>query len=291
MCLHVGLSCGTLGEFYQGPSFGNDGSEIAIVSPLIPKYSRMTFVPAASPYCPIITSQEVTRETKPKMFAGIDQYCALYGLGMPDGTWLNASDLPTGHGFASSTADIVAGIRCVARIYKRDPSISDFLHILAKIERSDSVFMNETTFFSSSHHKVLGAFGAKLKLTAVFMLDGQQINTDKTKEKLVSYYHENADEYRRLMADVQACLENQDTQLLCQCSTRSAALSQRIMPKKHYAQMQDAAQIFDADGIVVAHTGTILGMLFCQRPDISKANAITAYFNSFGAHADFVEII
>lgn len=291
MCLHVGLSCGTLGEFYQGPSFGKDGSEIAIVSPLIPKYSRTTFVPAHSPYCPIIASQEVTRDTKPKMFAGIEHYCAGHGLDVPDGTWLNATDLPTGHGFASSTADIVAGIRCAARIHKREPSISDFLNILSKIERSDSVFMNETTVFSSSHHKVLGAFGTRLNLTAVFMLDGEEVCTDKTKERLTNYYQQNAKDYRKLMSDLQACLENQDPRRLCECSTRSAALSQEIMPKKHYAQMQDAAQIFDADGIVVAHTGTILGLLFCERPDISKAKAMASYFKSFGAHADFVEIL
>lgn len=290
MCLHVGLSCGTLGEFYQGPSFGSDESEIAIVSPLIPKYSRTTFVPKASSCCPFIASQEVTRHTKPKMFAGIEHYCALHGLEMPEGIWLSVSDLPTGHGFASSTADIVAGIRCAARIYNRAPNVSDFLTILPKIERSDSVFMNETTLFSSSHHRVLGAFGARLGLTAVFTLDGEEVSTDKTKEKLITYYQDNESDYRRLIQDLRECLQNRDVRLLCECSTRSAELSQQIMPKKHFAHVQEAAEIFGADGIVVAHTGTILGLLFRERPDSTKAKSIAVYFKCFGAHVNFVEI-
>ncbi|NSX56821.1 hypothetical protein [Parasulfitobacter algicola] len=291
MCLHVGLSCGTLGEFYQGPSFGNDVSEIAIISPLIPKYSRITFVPKTSSCSPFIASQEVTRETKPKMFAGIDHYCALHGLEAPDGIWLNVSDLPTGHGFASSTADIVAGIRCVARVQKREPNTSDFLKILSKIERSDSVFINETTFFSSSHHRVLGSFGARLGLTAVFTFDGEEVSTENTKEQLIAYYQDNENDYRRLAHDLRECLQNRDVRLLCECSTRSAELSQQVMPKKHYAHVQEAAEIFGADGIVVAHTGTILGLLFGERPDSVKAQSISGYFKCFGARADFVEIL
>lgn len=291
MCLHVGLSCGTLGEFYQGPAFESDGSEIAIVSPLIPKYSRTTFVPKDSARCPLIASQKVTRDIKPKMFAGIEHYCTLHGLEMPEGIWLSVSDLPTGHGFASSTADIVAGIRCAARIYNRAPNVSDFLTILPKIERSDSVFMNETTFFSSSHHRVLGAFGARLGLTAVFTLDGEEVSTENTKEQLIAYYQDNQNDYRKLARDLRECLQNRDARLLCECSTRSAELSQQVMPKKHYAHVQEAAEIFDADGIVVAHTGTILGLLFSERPDSAKAQSISVYFKCFGAHADFVEII
>ena len=288
MGIHFGLSCGTLGEFYQGPSFCEPG-DIGIVSPLIPKYSRVTFAFSGSEHSHV-PSLAVTADTKWKMFDGIARFCRLNSVLPPEGTWFNSSDLPVGHGFASSTADIVAAIRCIARVYNLNPTPEDFIAVLSGIERSDSVFLPMTTFFSSSHHRILDSFRKRLKLTAVYMLDGADIDTQSRSLELQEFYIRRSKDYAPIFADLCHSIKTHDVSLLCRCATRSAELSQEISPKEQFNKFHTAMKRFEAAGLIVAHTGTILGFLFEGAFPESKRAELRQFIKNCGGLAQFVEI-
>jgi hypothetical protein len=72
---------------------------------------------------------------------------------------------------ASSTADIVAAIRCVGAVAGRRFRAREVMAVLRQVERSDSVFLREGALYLSERHEVLLRFGRSLSYTAAFAVE------------------------------------------------------------------------------------------------------------------------
>jgi uncharacterized protein involved in propanediol utilization len=84
--------------------------------------------------------------------------------------------------------------------------------------------------------------------------------------------------------------EDNNAKKICECSTDSAELSQKVIPKKTFSCLSDNMKKFQADGLLVAHTGTVIGYLYCEKPNINLIESVSLLFKSLGGACQLTEI-
>mgnify|MGYP000722088474 CR=1 FL=1 len=284
----VGVCRGALGELFQGIS--TDGQdEIIVVSSLIPKYSWTYFTPSKHGFSSI-KDQSLAAPERSKSFKALALYCNNLDLNWPSGRWHFHSDLQVARGMASSTADIVATLRCAASYFKRTLSISEILTVLSQIERSDSVFLDRLALFSSSKHQIINKFQKMPPLYALYMHEADTVETDGTKPLLLDYYRKNYSTYANLYQQAEQALRQSDLKAICHVASKSAELSQEILPKQHFSHIYLAQKKFQADGVITAHTGSVVGLLYCRQPDITTLENVARFYKELGGYCQYTEM-
>jgi uncharacterized protein involved in propanediol utilization len=281
--IFTGMCRGTLGELVQGPYLGNGTINIAIVSLPIEQYSWVHFTKNGEPE----SSNELL--VKRKSAKALRNYLEFYDLPEPCGRWQFRSELECGKGMASSTADIIATIRCLDGIFSRSTSIKQICEIIKGIERSDSVFLDSLALYLSSEQRVVHQFLAPITLYACYIDEGHLVDTEASSENLLSHYDRNISEYSKNMSQAVARIEGSDYRGICDCATTSAELSQIVFPKKNFKLLQENKKRFGCDGMIVAHTGSMLGYLFIKKPSLELMADLSNFFFEIGYPCRFIK--
>lgn len=288
----VGVCRGSLGELFQGPAIGMH-NEIAIISSLIPKLNKVYY--ADDPEFYEISSRDTSVAKPPsphhKSFRALEIFCQLMDLPWPNGSWSFEGELPIARGMASSTADIIATLRCYAKYMGVNLTHKITTDVLRQVERSDSVFINQPVLFCSSQNSVIHYFNPIRPLYCLYMHDHRgQVNTEDTRELLIAHYEAHYSEYKQLWFQTITAFEENNLKAICHCSTLSAQLSQKVLPKNSFQSLLDNTKRFNADGILVAHTGTVIGYLYCEKPSIHLIESVSLMFKSLGGTCELTEI-
>ena len=279
--IYTGISHGTLGELFQGPCIRDDQLQIAIVSLPIPKYSWVHF---SSHIASDIT---VDMKAKSKSLKAVFKYLAHYDKALPEGQWSFSSELEQGKGMASSTADIIATIRCLDAIFHQLSSPDLITQFLRDIERSDSVFLDTHALYLSSKQEIVCHLG-KAQFFSCYIDEGEAIDTENLANQLLDHYQQELPAYlANLNHTINAFLDN-NLKAIGRCATESARLSQGIVPKHHFKTLLENQTRFNADGIVIAHTGSLLGYLFTEKPNTTMMGELSSFFLSLGHQCRFV---
>ncbi|UXI68987.1 hypothetical protein [Tahibacter amnicola] len=278
-----GVCHGTLGELIQGPWDGRDGEGIAIVSLPIRRYSRMWFHSGET------GSHAQDLPAKSRCRAVIERYLALHRLALPPGRWRHASTLRVGAGMASSTADIVATIRCLDALFSRRSSPVAIAGLLGDLERSDPVFLDGLALYLSDQQRTVHQFGARPGFHACFIDEGGCVDTQDLSMPLRRHYAAHRPAYARLFGRMLPALHAGAAEVVADCATGSAHLSQSVLPKRHWDALQARRRELRAAGIVVAHTGSLIGYLFTRAPDPQHRAELSAFFRGLGEQAQFTQ--
>ncbi len=281
-----GWCSGTLGELFQGPMERDGRLEIAIVSLPFGGRARCRYVIDENARDPLGDGLE----KRPKTARALELLVHQHALRLPAGRWVFESDLEVGKGMASSTADIVAAIRCAGRMSGRRFRARDMMSVLRKVERSDSVFLGEAALYLSERHEVVVRFGRSLSYTAAYMVEPGAVDTEAVRDCLLAHYARHASEYRRLLDGFLAGAARRDPQLVAEAATESARLSQHCLPKRRFAALRSAMRALGADGIFVAHTGSVAGYLYVRPPTPEHRAEIAAFFAGLGESARFDQV-
>ncbi|WP_162237225.1 GHMP family kinase ATP-binding protein [Sphingomonas sp. Leaf242] len=276
-----GVCNGTLGELLQGPLVASGKVEIAIISLPVAQHSWAYYLKGQA-------GDSVSElDIRPKCRKAIDIYLAKYELTLPSGLWAFSSELPWGRGMASSTADIVATLRCLDAVFGRKSEPAAIAPILREIERSDSVFLDGYALYLSGCQEVIRQLPGNPAFHVCYIDEQRVVNTDAVTPALLSNYIENLDAYERNLSEMLSAFDRGDLHSIGRCSTVSAILGQKAVPKRTLQPMVDHQDIFGADGIVVAHTGSLIGYLFKDRPSASRLGALSAFFLSMGYQCQY----
>lgn len=275
----VGTCRGTLGELFQGPIARGNDLEIAIASLPIRKGTVCKYtIPArelAEPYEGL--------DGRPKTARALSILVSQHKLRLPPGHFHFSSELEVGKGMASSTADIVAAIRCVGRVVHRHFRVRDIMNVLRLVERSDSVFLRSGALYLSERHEVVLRFGRTLSYTAAFLMEPGVVETDSTRACLLEHYRRDLSKYREVLQQFVLAAVQRDPYLVAAAATCSARLSQRCLPKGRFPAMCSAMRALGADGVFVAHTGSVLGYLYVKPPSSTQRSELSSFFNDIGA--------
>ncbi|ODT07333.1 MAG: kinase [Mesorhizobium sp. SCN 65-20] len=209
-------------------------------------------------------------------------------LGNPNlgGRLVIETDIPVGHGYGSSTADVVAAIRAVAAALGARLLASTIarLAVAAEIASDAIAFETEALLFAQREGKVLEHFGGALP---PFVLVGFKADATAGVDTLgvapARYNSEEIQLFRVLRGMVARAVREQDARLLGKASTMSARISQRHLPKRHFEVVTGIADHYRACGIQVAHSGSLYGlMLDAQSATRDSISSITTVLENAG---------
>lgn len=274
-----GVCHGTLGELYQGPLRPGPDPDIALVSFPVDRHSWVHFTQGADrPHEPL---------PGPKSAAAARLFLDRYGLTLPEGGWSAHSELPVGVGMASSTADVVATLRCLFQVFALPYDPDAVLGILAAIERADSVFLDEFALHLSGRHRVLRRLGTAVGFHTAYVTEPVTVDTAAVTPRLLPHYRRRAQEYERCLTDLLKGFSVADAGAVARAATTSAVLSQEVLPKRSFDAVLAQREEFGADGVFVAHTGSLVGYLFTRRLSPALKGELSAFFHSLGHQCSF----
>ncbi len=276
-----GVCHGTLGELYQGPLRAGPEPDIAVVSFPVDRHSWVHFTPGSEEPDPLPLGE--------KSAAAVRLFLEHFGLVLPPGRWSTHSDLRVGVGMASSTADMVATLRCLFRLFALPYDTDVVLGVLAAVERADSVFLDEFALYLSGRHRVVRRLGTDLGFHTAYVTEPGTVDTAAVTGLLLAHYRRRGEEYERCLTDLLKGFASGDPATVARAATTSAALSQDVLPKAAFDALLAHRERFGADGVFVAHTGCLIGYLFPRRLDAALKSELSAFFHSLGHQCSFAQ--
>ncbi|MFD1990022.1 kinase [Paenibacillus nicotianae] len=250
----IGYSFGTFGELLQGVL--PDNNIDFLVSFPITKYSCVTFYPDA-----FLSSLQIIPAFKTKSLVLAEKILAYYNL--PSGGIINVdSHLPIGKGLASSSADLVACARAIDQAYDLDMTEKDIQRFMMDIEPSDGVMHDGVVSFYHKKVQLKDFIGQIPKMTVVSIDEGGMIETLKFNRIHKPFTEQDKYEYDHLLKQLTIAIREMNYEKVGQISTRSAEMNQKLLPKRTLKYVQEICNIVGGLGVIVAHSGTCIGILF-----------------------------
>ena len=181
------------------------------------------------------------------------------------------SDIPMGKGMASSTADIVGASFAAAWAIGEEISAEQVAKIALSIEPSDGTMFPAISMFDYINGKYHEVLGAPFDVYAVIIDDGGFIDTQEFNR--IDYT-----EMRKKNEGLLGTSVNLIREALCEKSyyklglgaSISSFCNQEILFKEKLEEIDQLSRLFDASGVCVAHSGTVIGVIF--QPDLKAVN-------------------
>lgn len=278
----IGVANGTFGELLQG-SLATDDDHFLVTLP-VNRFSRAVFTPDSRS-----NEVTVTPEHKYKSRALIEKLLDQYRIECGGHLYVS-SELPEGKGMASSSADLVAVARAFESSAGHSVPTDLVLSLLRTIEPTDGVMYPEFVTFFHRRVQLRRRLGAPSRLMVVGLDEGGRIDTIEYNHRNGHFTTEECAEYAGLLDTIEAAVLENDLELLGSVSTRSAVLNQRRNPKRHLEEMIEIGRDYDALGVVVAHSGPCLGLLFPDRAAFAdRVERARARVSEVGGNAFVVE--
>jgi uncharacterized protein involved in propanediol utilization len=183
------------------------------------------------------------------------------------GTLELKSALPEGKGLASSSADLVATARAVADALDVTVGACEIEYFLRGIEPSDGVMHPGIVSYYHREARLRHRLGFLPALTIVAHDAGGTVDTVEFNRSTPLPGSRTRREYLRLLDNLAAAVRTGDLTAVGHIATRSAELHVRRFPRPGFKQLRVACRDLGGLGLVIAHSGTLLGILFRAYPD------------------------
>lgn len=171
------------------------------------------------------------------------------------------SNIPRGKGMASSSADIVAAMRAVAESFSIPLTDDIISRIASEIEPTDGVMFEDVVAFDYINGQLIESFGSLPPFGMIGIDIGGVIDTIQFNQQLKQYNYSDHQMFFEAYNLIKSGIRNKDLSLICKASTMSAQVNEKFLPKPYFKEIERLTSICQG-GIVVAHSGTVLGILF-----------------------------
>lgn len=167
------------------------------------------------------------------------------------------SEIPVGVGMASSTADLTLACAGLAHYLGYPITSTELAKLLVQIEPTDSIFFPEITLFDQNQGQLYQKIGTYPEMGVLVLGLEATIDTIEFKQKRL-WVPDVSQAYKM----VGAGLQKNDLSLMGLGAMLSAVHWQEILPKPRLNEIIDIALAFGCYGIQIAHSGTILGIMY-----------------------------
>ncbi len=243
---------GHFGELVQG-RFGPDGPVVLVTLRRERLLNCVTYTPSSGPLVIDAEPQEMIREVATKMlaqFSGNDV----------GGTLVCERAVTPGHGTGSSTADLLGTIRAISSAFELQLSPEHEAALCLEVEGAvDPLMFDRPTIFASRGGRVLTWLDQLPEMQVIGVLADGPSSTDPTDTDFP--------DVSTLLDEFKVAVKDQDLSKIGEISTQSAELNQSRNPNPAWNQMREIADAVGAPGVVVAHTGSAIGIVL--QPDAS----------------------
>ncbi len=250
----MGMAYGKFGELLQGalPGIKNN----FLVSLPITKISFAHFT-----YCNGETNHSVSPTHKKKALAFMSKILDYFEIANNNCQLIIESELPEGKGLGSSTADLVATARAIESATQKRLPLEILLQFLSEIEPSDGIMFDDIICFYHRQVKLHSQLGHLSNLAILGLDEGGMIDTIEFNKKLLPYTDAEKEHYAKLLTTLTSAVKGCNLATIGKISTESALLHQKFNPKKHLDDFIKLVNLSNAVGVIVAHSGTYIGIL------------------------------
>ncbi len=185
------------------------------------------------------------------------------------------SEIPVGKGMASSTADISATVMAAARLFHADLSKEQIADIALSIEPTDAIMFEGIYLFDHKSGTVRQLLGNKMDICFLILDMGGDVDTlEFHKNNYDDLLNKNRFHTKEAIGLVMDGFQKNDPSLVGLGATISALANQSILYKESLARIIKEAKKRGAIGINIAHSGTVIGVMFeGSFPKVEKAMA------------------
>ena len=173
------------------------------------------------------------------------------------------SNMPEEMGFGSSTCDVTASIKAVASSFNISLSPYEIANIAVNSERaSDAIMFDECVLFAQREGEILERYQNTIPPMNVIGFSTDANGIDTLKYIPAEYSEEEIKTFKVLRGLFRKGIEEQDPNLIAKVATASALINQKYLPKTNFDRLLEIAEKTSALGIQVAHSGTLVGILY-----------------------------
>jgi uncharacterized protein involved in propanediol utilization len=262
ICLSIGkgISIAQHGELLQGQIEDSRGQRhrFLLSLPCSVLYSKVIF---AAAYDRPLT---VTPHHKLKVKSVVELTLQHLRLDSVGGMITVETNIEEGKGYGSSTADCVAGALAVAEAVGRTLTEEEIAKLVVAGEiASDNFMFKHPVLFAHREGRVLENLGRSMPTLEVLGID-----TDRDGEVLTlefapaEYTWRQVECFQTMVSALRKSIQHPDIALLGRIATASAVMNEPFLPKRMFAEIRQLAKHANALGISVAHSGTVLSLLF-----------------------------
>ena len=252
-----GFAAGTCGELVQGAL--GDGEAFQVSLPIAA--GTQVWVRCAG-------ADAVAVECDPglaKLAASIRATLELLDAGPQRVTVRRGSDLPTGTGMGSSTADIVAAARAVAAAFGVRLTAGDLAGLAGGIEATDGSMYRGMTLVRR-RGGALRRWRWTPRFTALVLVPRSVVCTDAVAVDALR-----SDRYDGLVDDLDRAADRGDRRPFLSAARTSARLHHEILGNRWAPDLDPLVAGAGALGAAIAHTGTVAGLLYEPTADGRRA--------------------
>lgn len=257
----IGSAYGHHGEIIQGVIFDRNKKlhRVLVTLPWKTVKSKAKFIRNNEPVINLMT----LNKNKALRAAEIT---GTYITGKLIGGVLNLySDVPIGRGVGSSTIDVVSTIKAVANSLGTELSNYEIAKIAVEAElASDSIMFNDqVVLFGQREGIVFKQLGKKLPKMYVLGIDAEKASVvDTLQLTLPNYSMEEIETFESLIDLLEHAIKTEDVSIIGRVATKSSCINQRYLPKPYFNEMLDIANSTGSSGVQIAHSGTVIGLIF-----------------------------
>ncbi|WP_246671879.1 GHMP kinase [Mesorhizobium sp. B2-3-10] len=265
------MAFGHHGELVQG-LFEDDGARLrrALVSlPCRQLQSRARFSAGDGDLV------AVTPESCDKARRAAELTIARFGQRGTGGNLAIDSNVPVGRGMGSSTADVLASIHAVLGWLEIEAASDEVMRIAVSAETAcdSTLFKQQAVLFAHRDGIVLEAFRRPLPPVDLISVDTTpDVTVDTLEYQPARYDASEIETFRPLRSLLRTAIKHADIRMLGRVATASARINERFLPKPGLDEIEAIGCRFDAVGIQVAHSGTVVGLMFDGLDPKASAN-------------------
>lgn len=247
-----GRNVGACGELAQG--FLDDGRPFHVTCP-IDGYSEveLRLTPAAR------TAFVGFGEARERMRMACERLLAAWGCAPFEVALTHRSGLDVAKGMASSTADIAAAARALGDALGRPIGDAAIARLAASIERSDGVMYDGVNVVDHVTGDRIASVAWCPPLAILMCIPP---TTFPTSSACIEEERRSKPDTASLLHLLERACAERDAGLFVQACTRSAELNERYRPNPLFRRIEPHLAELEAGGACVAHTGTVVGLLF-----------------------------
>lgn len=193
------------------------------------------------------------------------------------------SQLPSGKGMAGSTADVVAVIQAVATAVDDELEPDEIAELATGIEPTDGIFYPGVVKMNYMTGELLKSYGDAPKMTIAIFDTGGTINT-------VDFHAEHSiheDSPAELLAAIDELEKDFTPERIANVATMSALCNQKLVHKKQLEEIIEYATGLGALGVNVAHSGTVIGIMFAPNESMKKVMALVKLIKMKFPHLEY----
>jgi uncharacterized protein involved in propanediol utilization len=174
------------------------------------------------------------------------------------------STVPEAKGCGSSTADCVAASIALADALGCVLCEEELARLVVEAEvASDNFMFHNAVLFAHREGVVLENYASQLPSLEVLGVDtAEECHVDTLDYPPAVYSWRQLQSFCTLTGALRRAVRRHDRRLLGRVATASACINEQFLPKRMFKEVKQIADHVGALGIAVAHSGTVLSVLF-----------------------------